>query len=59
MPDRRASVGAGFAMIDAAVILVTLVRRLRFTPLAGHKPQPVARVTLRPAGGMPLLIPTR
>ena len=31
----------------------------RFAPLAGHKPKPVARVTLRPAGGMPLLISPR
>jgi cytochrome P450 len=55
----RICIGAGFATIEAAVILATLVRSFRFTPLAGHKPKPVARVTLRPEGGMPLLISAR
>ena len=55
----RICIGAGFATIEAAVILATLVRSFRFAPLAGHKPKPVARVTLRPEGGMPLLVATR
>lgn len=55
----RICIGAGFAMIEAAVILATLVRAFRFAPLAGHKPKPVARVTLRPSGGMPLHITAR
>jgi cytochrome P450 len=55
----RICIGAGFATIEAAVILATLVRRFRFAPLPTHKPKPVARVTLRPAGGMPLLISPR
>ena len=42
-------------MIEAVVILTTFVRAFRFQPLPGHKPRPVARLTLRPAGGMPLL----
>ena len=55
----RICIGAGFAMLEAAAILATLVRAFRFTPVAGHKPKPVARVTLRPAGGMPLLLSAR
>jgi cytochrome P450 len=55
----RLCIGAAFAMIEAAVILATLVRAFHFQPIAGHKPKPVARVTLRPAGGMPLLIVPR
>jgi len=55
----RICIGAGFAMIEAVAILATLVRALRFHPVAGHKPVPVARVTLRPKGGMPLLITPR
>jgi cytochrome P450 len=55
----RICIGAGFATIEAAVILATLVRSFRFAPVAGHKPKPVARVTLRPEGGMPLLISAR
>ena len=41
------------------MILAVLVRAFRFLPVAGHKPKPVARVTLRPAGGMPLLVAAR
>ena len=55
----RVCIGAGFAIIEAAVILATLVRAFRFQPLAAHRPKPVARITLRPAGGMPLLITDR
>jgi len=55
----RVCIGASFAMIEAVVILATLVRAIRFRPVAGHKPKPVARVTMRPAGGMPLLIEPR
>ena len=55
----RACIGGGFAMLEAAAILATIVRAFRFDPVAGHKPKPVARVTLRPAGGMPLLITER
>ncbi len=55
----RICIGAGFAMTEATVILATLVRALRFAPVRGHRPKPVARVTLRPLGGMPLLIASR
>src|SRR5262249_8395013 len=55
----RLCIGAAFAMIEAAVILATLVRAFHFQPVAGHKPKPVAKLTLRPAGGMPLLIVPR
>lgn len=56
---QRVCIGASFAMIEAAVILATLVRAIRFMPVVGHKPKPVARVTLRPDRGMPLLILAR
>jgi len=55
----RTCIGAGFAMIEAIVILANLVRALRFRTVAKHRPKPVARVTLRPEGGMPLLIEPR
>jgi cytochrome P450 len=55
----RVCIGASFAMIEAAVVLATLVRAFRFFPIAGHKPKPVARVTLRPAAGMPLHLGAR
>jgi cytochrome P450 len=55
----RVCIGASFATIEATVILAVLVRAFRFHSLAAHKPKPVARVTLRPEGGMPLLIEAR
>ena len=55
----RVCIGAGFAMIEAAIILATVVRAFCFRPIAGHRPKPVTKVTLRPTGGMPLLIMNR
>jgi cytochrome P450 len=55
----RVCIGAGFAMIEAAIILATVVRAFCFQPVAGHRPKPVAKITLRPSGGMPLLIMNR
>lgn len=55
----RICIGAGFAMIEAAIILATVVRAFCFQPVAGHRPKPVAKVTLRPTDGMPLLIMNR
>lgn len=52
----RACVGSGFALTEAAVILATLVRRLRFSVPEGYEPYPVMTVTLRPEGGLPLVV---
>jgi cytochrome P450 len=50
----RICVGMAFAMIEGIAILATLVRAARFTAGPGLEPEAVSRVTLRPAGGMPL-----
>jgi cytochrome P450 len=55
----RICIGASFAMIEATAILAVLIRACRFHAVPGHKPKPVARVTLRPQGGMPLLVTPR
>jgi cytochrome P450 len=55
----RICIGATFAMLEATVVLATLVRACRLRPLPGHKPKPVARISLRPQGGMPLLVDAR
>jgi cytochrome P450 len=55
----RVCIGASFAMIEATVVLAILVHAFRFTAVIGHRPHPVARVTLRPRGGMPLYIEPR
>jgi cytochrome P450 len=55
----RVCIGASFAMIEATVVLAILVHAFRFNTVTGHRPHPVARVTLRPRGGMPLYIEPR
>jgi cytochrome P450 len=55
----RICIGASFAMIEATVVLAILVHAFRFNAVPGHRPHPVARVTLRPRGGMPLYIEPR
>jgi cytochrome P450 len=52
----RICIGMAFAMIEATAILATLVRAAKFETARGHYPEPVARVTLRPRGGMPLRV---
>jgi hypothetical protein len=45
-----------FASIEATAKLATFMRAARFEVPAGRVPTPVSRVTLRPTGGMPLLV---
>ena len=52
----RICLGASFAMIEAKVLLASFIRAARFDWDGKHLPEPVSRVTLRPAGGMPLLM---
>jgi cytochrome P450 len=55
----RICIGMAFAMIEAVAILATLVRAARFATIPGYAPEPVSRVTLRPARGMPLMVSMR
>lgn len=50
----RACPGAAFATQESILVLAQLVRRYRIEPVPGHVPQPVARLTLRPAKGVRL-----
>ena len=52
----RTCIGMSFAIIEASVLLATLVRGARFAWDGSHAPEPVSRITLRPKGGMPLLV---
>jgi len=53
----RACIGMGFAMMEAAIMLATLVRDLEFAPLPGSAPVELSmQVTLRPAGGLHLAV---
>jgi cytochrome P450 len=52
----RVCIGSSFANIEAITILAASLRSVRFVWDGRHEPEPVSRVTLRPKGGMPLII---
>jgi cytochrome P450 len=51
----RVCVGANFAMMQAGIILSTLLARFRFTP-AGPPPRPIMSMTVRPDPGIFLVV---
>jgi cytochrome P450 len=55
----RICVGAQFAMVEAVIVLSTLARRLTFDYAGDTHPSPMQRITLRPAGGMPMRVTPR
>ncbi|MGQ7793783.1 cytochrome P450 [Faunimonas sp. B44] len=55
----RVCLGASFAMQEAVLIIAALARDFRFTPVEGHVPEPIARLTLRSANGIRLLVERR
>jgi cytochrome P450 len=52
----RICLGASFAMMEATVALASFVRAARFEWVGKKEPHPVSRVTLQPAGGMPMRV---
>jgi cytochrome P450 len=55
----RMCIGNSFALIEATLVLATLARRLRLRLAEGRIPAPEPLVTLRPRGGMPMLLERR
>jgi len=51
----RVCVGANFAMMQAHIILATLLARFRFTQADGPLPVPTMTMTVRPEGGVRLI----
>ena len=51
----RICVGANFALMQAGIILATLISRFRFEP-TGQVPEPVMHMTIRPEPGVNLLV---
>jgi cytochrome P450 len=49
----------GFAMQEAMILLASILRHYRLDIAPGHKVEPVMRITLRPKGGMPMLLRKR
>ena len=55
----RICAGAAFGMAESTVLLTVLLRRLDLAVAPGHRVMPRLRLTLRPAGGMPMLLTRR
>jgi cytochrome P450 len=55
----RICIGMGFAMQEAVIIMANVLKNFRLDPAPGHIVEPVQRVTLRPKGGMPLILHKR
>jgi len=51
----RTCIGATFAMQEATLMLATIIHHFRLELASGHTVWPVLRVTLRPAGGLPMI----
>ncbi|MCO6187943.1 cytochrome P450 [Rhizobium sp. L1K21] len=55
----RICIGATFALQEAAIALATLLGRFRFDMTENTRPWPVQRLTVQPAGGLPMRISHR
>lgn len=52
----RVCIGARFAMLEAVILLATILRRARLTLVAGEVPKPLQRITLRPQGRLAMQV---
>jgi cytochrome P450 len=52
----RQCIGKGLALIEAQLILALVAQRFRLHHVPGHAIEPLAQVTLRPRGGMPMFV---
>lgn len=55
----RVCLGASFALQEAVMVLTTIMRDWTVSPVDGHIPKPVARLTLRSENGIRLIITRR
>jgi cytochrome P450 len=55
----RICIGQGFATQEALTVLAAILANFRLDRAPGADPTPVQRVTLRPGGGMPMLVSRR
>ncbi|MDE2577476.1 MAG: cytochrome P450 [Hyphomicrobiales bacterium] len=52
----RICIGMGFAMQEMSIALARLTSAFRFELQPGHTVKPMQRITLRPLGGMPMIV---
>ncbi|HXN66074.1 MAG TPA: cytochrome P450 [Bradyrhizobium sp.] len=55
----RKCIGSTFALQEATLVLAAIVRHFAFRVKPGHAVWPILQVTLRPAGGLPMVIGLR
>jgi cytochrome P450 len=55
----RICIGATFAMQEASIVVATIMRHFTFELVHGYAPWPVQKVTLRPRGGLPMIVRRR
>ena len=55
----RGCIGSAFALQEATIVVASIVRNFDLQVPPGHIVWPVHRVTLRPQGGLPMMVRTR
>ncbi|MCA8933322.1 MAG: cytochrome P450, partial [Rhodospirillaceae bacterium] len=55
----RVCIGAGFAMMEATLVLAALAQRFRARMVPGHRVRLRAQLTLGPIGGLPMTLEAR
>ena len=55
----RVCIGASFSIQEAVIILAHIVRSFSFEVQKNHKVLPLQRITLRPKGGLPMILRSR
>lgn len=55
----RVCIGSMFALQEASLVVATLMRHFSFRLAPGHTAWPVQKVTLRPKGGLPMVVRRR
>ena len=55
----RICIGATFAIQEASIMVGTIMRHFTLEMVSGNTPWPVQKVTLRPKGGLPMIVRRR
>jgi len=55
----RSCIGAAFTLQEASIVLATIVRNFELELAEGYSVWPVQKVTLRPRGGLPMIVKKR
>jgi len=56
---QRVCLGAAFALQEAVLIILCLLRDFEILPVGNHEPQPIGRLTIRSANGVVLKLRKR